>query len=246
MMGRAVAAEFSKARSLRSTAWTPLSMIPLVIGIAAYVAATGSLQPDDTVLGGSLTGAALGQYCAAIFGVLLICGEYSSGMIRASLAAMPRRLEVLLAKAAVAAPVASGAALLAGLGAYGVGSWLLDGSGHADGGPFPALLAVSACVGASALLGLAVGTLVRHTAGAITAVLAFLTVPPLIAPLFGDYQGWVSGASPQVVLQKIAQSSDATAATSGSLGPWASLCLVILMAVGALAVAGIALVRRDA
>lgn len=246
MIGRATAAEYTKARSLRATAWTPLAMVPLVIGIAAYVAATGSLQPDDTVLGGSLTGAAGGQYCAAVFGVLLICGEYSTGMISATLAAMPRRLDVLIAKSAVAFPVAAMTGLIAGLGAYLVGSRLLDGSGHAEGKPFPALIAIAACIGASALLGLAVGALVRHTVGAITAVLAFLAVPPIIAPLFGEYQGWVSGASPQVVLQKIAQSSDAAAATSGSLGPWASLGLVIAMAVGALAIAAIPLVRRDA
>lgn len=243
---RAVTAEWVKVRSLRSTVWTPLSIVPLVAGLAFFVGATESLQPDDTVLGGSLTGAVLGQFAAAVFGVLVVSGEYGSGMYRTTFTAMPRRGVVLAAKGFVVFVLTAASAFVASCLSFWIGSRMLSGKGYADAEPFPALFGVALCTAVTALLGLAAGALLRRSAGAIISVIGFLMLPGLFAPLFGELQGWVSGASPQVVLQKMTQTSDVTVQNSGSLGAWPSLGLVAACAAGLLGIATIRLVRRDA
>ncbi|WP_106396376.1 ABC-2 transporter permease [Actinocorallia populi] len=242
----AVAAEWVKTRSLRSTVWTPLAIVPMVAGMALFVGVTESLQPDDTVLGGSLTGAVLAQFAAAVFGVLVVSGEYGSGMHRTTFTAMPRRSLVLAAKGLVVFTFTVLSAFVASCLGLWIGAWMLSGKGYSDGEPFPALFGVALCIALTALLGLAAGVLLRHSAGAITAVIGFLMLPGLFAPLFGDFQGWISGTSPQVVLQKMTQTSDVTAQNAGSLGAWPSLGLVAAYAVVLLGFAGVRLVRRDA
>lgn len=104
---RTLSSEWTKLRTVRSTMWTlavPTAMVP---AMAVFVGATGSLQPNDTIVGGSLTGAALGQIGAAIFGVLMMSGEYSTGMIRNTLSATPRRGTVLGAKTLILVTLSS-------------------------------------------------------------------------------------------------------------------------------------------
>ena len=95
--------EASKLWTMRSAWWTLAAMAAGILGVAVFVGATRSLQPDDTVLGGSLTGATLGLMVGASFGVLMMTGEHTSGMIRTTLLACPRRGLVLAAKAVVTA-----------------------------------------------------------------------------------------------------------------------------------------------
>lgn len=245
-MIRVLRSEWTKFASLRSLWWTALSVIPFLGGLAVFVGMTESLQPDDTVLGGSLTGAVVGQVAVAVLGVLAVSGEYGSGMIRTTFTVTPSRAQVLGAKAAVAGAVELMSGLAAAVVAYGIGAYLLSGAGYAEGEPMPALLGVALCLAATAVLGAAVGALVRHPAGAIMTVVAFLMLPALLAPLFGDLQGWVSGASPQVVLQKMTQSSDVPAASAGSLDAWPSLGLLAAYAIILMTVATVWTSRRDA
>ena len=100
---QALAAEWTKLRTVRSALWTLAAMAASVLGIAVFVGATGSLQPDDTVLGGSLTGATFGLFVGAGVGVLVISRDYAAGTIGATLMACPRRGVVLAAKATVTA-----------------------------------------------------------------------------------------------------------------------------------------------
>jgi signal transduction histidine kinase len=104
----ALASEWTKIRTVRSTVWTLVVMAALTIAFAVFVGFTKSLQPDDTILGGSLTGAVSGLIAAGVFGVLAISGEYGTGLIRATLTACPRRVTVLAAKTAVVAASARG------------------------------------------------------------------------------------------------------------------------------------------
>ncbi|MGW6696169.1 hypothetical protein ACWF62_20650, partial [Rhodococcus sp. NPDC054953] len=129
--------------------------------------------------------------------------------------------------------------------AYLVGGALL-GDGYAQGDPMPALLGVAGAFSVAGLLGLAVGTLVRHSAGAVTTVLGVLLLPSLFGPLFGDAQRWVAGISPTAALEKLTQTSDATAEAVGSLAAWPSLALVGGYTVLLLLAADTALGRRDA
>jgi len=76
------------------------------------------------------------------------------------------------------------------------------------------------------VLGVGVGTIVRHSAGAVAAVIGVVLLPGFVAPLLGDLQRWLGGASLNGVLQKLTQSSDATHDAVGSLGAWPSLAVV--------------------
>ena len=222
---RALAFEWIKFRSVRSTVWTTVVVALLPVPGAAIVAVTESLQPDDTVLGGSLSFAVPAMMLAAVVGALMMCGEYGSGTIRTTFTAVPRRGTVLVAKAALVAGLMYALALPSCSVAYLVGGAMLDNS-YAQGHPLPALFGVAAAFSVAGLLGLAAGTVIRHVAGVITTVVAVLLLPSLLGPLFGDAQRWVAGVSPTAAMEKLIQTSDATAETVGSLGAWPSLLLV--------------------
>ena len=242
---QALAAEWTKLRTVRSAVWTLAAMAASVLGIAVFVGATRSLQPDDTILGGSLTGATFGLLVGASFGVLVISTEYAAGTIGATLMACPRRGVVLAAKATVTAAVLFGVALAACFLAYQVGSVTLPDD-YAQGVPMPALLGVAALFSVTGVLGLAVGTVLRHPAGAITTMVAILLLPSMVGPLLGGWERWVAGASPVAASQKLAQSSDAVPDAVGSLGGWPSLWLVCGYGLVALVGAAVVFQRRDA
>ncbi|MFH9563235.1 ABC transporter permease subunit [Streptomyces globisporus] len=240
---QALAYEWIKFRSVRSTVWTTVATALLPVLGAVFVATTGSLQSDDTVLGGSLTLSVVAQMLAAVVGALVMTGEYSSGTIRMTFAARPRRSTVLAAKAALVAGVMYVLALASCTLAYLVGDALLPEGRYAQGDPLPALFGIAASFAVAAVLGLAVGTLVRHSTGAVTTVIGLLLLPSLFGPLFGDAERWIAGLSPTAALEKLIQTSDAAADTVGSLGPWPSLLLVAAYTT-ALALGALVLLRR--
>jgi ABC-2 type transport system permease protein len=242
----ALAFEWTKFRSARSTLWTLIAIGLLPPVFAVFVAATGSLQPDDTILGGSLTGSILVQVVAAVLGALVMTGEYTSGMIRTTLTALPRRLTVLGAKATIVAAVLFAVTLASCTLAFAIGSALLDHDAYASGDPWPALPGIALMLSVSGLLGLAVGTALRRSAGAIAALVGVMLLPSLLGPLVGDLQRWVGGASPISALEKLTQTSDATHETVGSLSGWASLGIVAAYTAVALAGSASLLRSRDA
>ena len=242
----ALASEWTKLCTVRSTVCTVAVLAVLTPAIAVFVGLTGSLQPDDTVLGGSLTGATVAQLAAAVLGVLVVSPEYGTGLVRTTLAACPRRSTVLGAKAMLVAAVTSVVAAGGCTLAYGIGAALLAGGGHRQGEPVPAVPGVALSIALVGMLGVAFGAILRSAAGGISTVFAIMLVPPLLGPLFGDWQGWVVGATPAAAVQKLAQSSDASADVAGSLGAWPSLALAAGYTAAALAAAGWLLRTRDA
>ena len=88
---QALSSEWAKVRTVRSALWTLAAMAASVLGIAVFVGATRSLQPDDTILGGSLTGTSFGLLVGASVGVLMISRDYATGTVGATLMACPRR-----------------------------------------------------------------------------------------------------------------------------------------------------------
>jgi ABC-2 type transport system permease protein len=242
--GQALAFEWTKYASLRSTVWTTATVALVTVAGAVFVGLSGSLQPDDTVLGGSLTLGIGSLLAAGVLGALTVCGEYSSGTIGSTLAAVPRRGRMLAAKTGLLAGVLFATGLVSCALAYVIGCAILDDS-HAQGRPLPALFGIAALFSAVGVLGLAIGTVVRHGAGAVTAVVAVVLLPALFGPLLGDLQRWIAGATPTAALQKLAQSSDATPETMGSLGAWPSLVLVTAYTAVALLAAASLLRRRD-
>ncbi|MGH2815709.1 MAG: ABC transporter permease, partial [Actinomycetota bacterium] len=152
---------------------------------------------------------------------------------------------VLGAKATVTAAVLFAVALAACFLAWQVGTVMLP-DGYAPGAPMPALLGVALCFSMTGLVGLAVGTVLRHPAGAITTMVAVLLLPSMLGPLLGGWERWVAGASPVAALQKLSQSSDAAPDAVGSLGTWPSLWLVCGYGLVALVGAVLVFRRRDA
>jgi ABC-2 type transport system permease protein len=239
-------AEWTKFRSLRSMVWTLAAVAAIVPVFAVFVGLTGSLQPDDTILGGSLTGSVAALMVAGAFGVLVMTSEYGSNMIHSTFAASPKRSTVLAAKATLVAGVLFVTAIVSCFISYQIGTLLLSSDTYATGELMPALLGIGLCFSATGMLGLAVGVLLRNSAGAISAVIGFMLLPSLVGPLFGDFQRWLTGATPTSTLERLTQTSDATPEVVGSIGAWGGLAVLFAYSLAALLVAALRLNRRDA
>jgi len=194
--GRVLRSEFTKFRSLRSTMWTLLAAVVLMIGLGALfsdVAASHyhtfnwaertAFNPITT----SLNGVIFAVVAFRMLGALLMGGEYSTGMIRSSLAAVPRRLPVLWGKLAVFAGSIFSVSLVASFVSFFLGQALL--SSHHLGVPVTAHDALRSVIGAAlyvtvaGLIGVALGALLRNTAAGITTFAAVFFVLPLLATL---------------------------------------------------------------
>ncbi|HEX2903543.1 MAG TPA: hypothetical protein VHO01_08830 [Jatrophihabitans sp.] len=251
---RVIRSEWIKFSTLRST-WITLvlSMIGTV-GIGA-LASWGTnnrwsrLDPAEranfSAVTRSLVGVNLGQLAVVVLAVLIITGEYATGMIRATLAAVPRRLPMLWGKLVVLAAVMFLTSLVAAVVAFFVGQALLSSHGVGIGSPH----AVRAIVGAAlyltviAVLSMGIGFTVRNTAGAIASTFGLLLVIP------GLGNALPSSWQPHILpyLPSNAGSSLFTLHPDpGSLGPWTGFLVMCLWAVAAVAAGGYRLVRRDA
>jgi ABC-2 type transport system permease protein len=195
----ALHAEWTKLRTLASTGWLLLSVVALTVAVSAGADAAASCpagcQADPAKL--SLTGVQVGQAIVVVIAVLAISNEYSNGMIRVTLAAMPRRLTVLAAKAALVVGLVLAAGAAAALACVLLGRLILPGHGFtlAHGyqalslGDGPVLRATCGSVlylALVALLSLGVATAVREAAVAIGFVLALLYVFPIVASVAGN------------------------------------------------------------
>jgi ABC-2 type transport system permease protein len=187
---RVVLSEWTKFRSLRSTVHTLLIAVVLMIGIGALFAAItasqpGGLDPGQSAVSTSLmTGVFFAQLAIGVLGVLLISGEYSTGMIRSSLTVVPRRLPMLWGKLAVFAGVVFLTMLIASVTAFFVGQALLSGPGLdaalSDPGALRSVVGAALYVTVAGMTALALGALLRNTAAAITTFVAvFFVIPPL-------------------------------------------------------------------
>jgi ABC-2 type transport system permease protein len=191
-LGGVLRSEWTKLRTLRST-WITLGAAALLtVGLSAafgygYNGAiqAGEVQPT-TAEGLDVAFLALDLYALVIgvFGVLQMSGEYSSGMIRASLAAVPRRLPLLWAKALVLVAVTGMLSLAVCLASFLVSQAFAGNQGAAlsDPGVPPAILGAAAYPVAMGLLGLGLGAILRHTATAITGFVAALLIVPGLLP----------------------------------------------------------------
>jgi ABC-2 type transport system permease protein len=186
----AVRSEFTKIRSTRSTYWTLLALIVVTVGIGALASAGAASHAhgldratfDATQQ--SLGGLYVGQLVIAVLGALTITSEYSTGMIRTSLAVQPRRGTLYAAKAVVFAAVSLITGLVACFGAFFVGQAIL--SGHhlnvtlGDPNVLRAVVGGALFLTACGMLAYGLGAILRHTAGAITAAIGLLFVVSIL------------------------------------------------------------------
>ncbi len=192
---RVVRSEWTKLVSLRSTRWSLLVAVLLTIGLPLLFAAVtsshwGSMSPHDRAdrhpLDIALAGVNLSQLAIGVLGVLVITGEYSTGMIRASLTAVPKRLPMLWAKGAVFAVVTFVLALPAVFIAFFGSQAIL--SRHdilqisvSHSGVLRTIAGGAVYLMLLGLFALALGTILRNTAGGIAAFAAiFFVIPPLL------------------------------------------------------------------
>jgi ABC-2 type transport system permease protein len=252
-------AEWTKLRTLPGTIWLLLAvtLTGACTGVAADAvarcpAAGCHIDPARN----SLSGVYLSQLIVAVLAVLAVSGEYGSGMIRVTLAAMPRRLGVLAAKAVTVTAVVLPAGAGGVAGAMLAGQALLPGHGLTPANGYPDLsLADGPMLRAAAgtvlylaliaLLSLGVATAVREATVAIGAVLGLLFLIPIISTSVGD-QAW------QRHLEQIAPMTsglviqDTTGLHGLPIGPWPGLGVTAAWAAGALLLGGLLLRLRDA
>ena len=249
-MSEALYAEWTKLRTTPGTIWLLLAVVATTVAVsiaaaAAITCAAGTCGVDPTKV--SLTGVQLGQAVVAILAVLAIGNEYSSGMVRITLTAIPRRTTVLAAKAAVLAGVVTAAATVAVLASLVAGRLILPD--HAQlSGDGPVLRAVAGSIlylGLIALLSLGIATAVRNSATAIGIVLGLLYVFPIIAQAVPD-EDW------RRHLQQIGPMSSGLAIQATTdlaslpIGPWAGLGVLAAWAAAAMLTGGLLLHMRDA
>ncbi|MET7513798.1 ABC transporter permease [Streptomyces sp. NPDC005480] len=242
--------EWIKLRSLRSTLWALVATVVgmLVIGVVT-MANTHAPSPDkaDTFdpVNNVLAGIALGQLIVGVLGVLVVTGEYSSGAMRSTLAAIPDRPLLLAAKAGVFGAVTSAVGEVGAFATFFAGRLALG-----EGVPVPALgdpgvlravVLSGAYLAMVGLLGIALGAVVRHTAAAIGALVGLLYVLP------GALSGLTGVTVAKYFPTMIAGNSLAVSKpVADVLSPWAGFGMLCLYVVAALGAGGWLLTRRDA
>jgi len=254
---RVVRSEWTKLITLRSTLWSLFAALVLTIGLPLLFAAVtsshwGSMSPHERAdrhpLDIALAGVNLSQLAIGVLGVLVITGEYSTGMIRASLTAVPKRLPVLWAKTAVYALVSFALMVPSVLIAFFASQAILSkhdilqiSFGH--GGVARAVIGGAVYLALLAVLTVALGTIVRNTAGGIAVFAAiFFVIPPLLNILPTSWNNAISPYLPDAAGRAI------FSLTHGAhdLAPGPGLALFAGYCALALALAAVVLVRRDA
>jgi ABC-2 type transport system permease protein len=248
--------EYTKIRSVRSTYWTLLALVVVCIGLGALIgwgteSHFNQTSPADRATFDatqtSLFPLYLGQLAMAVLGALVITTEYSTGMIRTSLTAMPRRGTVFGAKALVFGAIALVVGEVTGFVMFFLGQALLHSTGESatlsQPGVLRAVVGGGLFLAGCGLFGFAIGAILRHTAGSIFAAVGILFVLPILSNAFPH--SW------QEYLDKFLPSSAGAAIWSVRraammYSPWTEF-VIFLVWIAVLLVAGTFLFRtRDA
>jgi ABC-2 type transport system permease protein len=255
----AVRAEWTKLRTVAGPGWLLVATIALTAAVGALAAnavscPAGGCPVDPAKV--SLTGIYLGQAIVAIVAVTVVSGEYSTGMIRLTLTATPRRWLVLLAKSAVVGTASLITGALAVLASVLAGQILLDRHGidpaHgyatlslADGTALRAAAGSALYLALIALLSLGIAAAIRDSAVSIGVVLGLLYLFPIIASFVGDadWKRHLDQIGPMTAGMYIQATTDLR---SLPLTPWEGLGILAAWAAGALLAGGLLLRLRDA
>lgn len=250
--------EWTKLRSVRSTAWTLLALFVVTVGFGVLISwltshywsqasLSDKLNFDPTST--SLSGLAFGQLAIAVLGAMMISSEYSTGGIRTSLTAVPNRMRLLGGKAGVFLVTAFVAGLITSFVAFFAGQAFFA----APGGPMSASLSDPAVlravfggalyITASGLFGLSCGVLLRHTAGAITVAVAFLFVIPIV---LAAIPGGIGKGIQRYFTSNAGQQISYVHQHGNYLTPWVGFGIFCLWFAVPLAVGAWLMQRRDA
>lgn len=252
-MRPALHAEWTKIRTVAGPLWLLLGTVAATVALSTV--ATSVVNCTASGCGGDTTkitliGVYIGQALVAVLAVLIISGEYSSGMIRTTLTAVPRRATAFAAKAITLTGIVAVAGTVAVLGSLLAGRLILPGPGHqalslADGPTLRAIVGTILYLILIALLSLGIATAVRDSATSIGIVLGLLYIVPIISQTISDPH-W------QRLLQRIAPMSAGLAIQATTdlhslpISPWAGLSVTAGWAAAALLIGGLLLRMRDA
>jgi ABC-2 type transport system permease protein len=237
-------AEWTKARTLATTWWLLAGVIGATVAVGALATVSARHGSDPDPVKTSLTGVYLGQAIVAVLGVLAISNEYATGMIHVTLAAMPRRISMLAAKAAVLTGLVLASGTAAILASVLVGRLILPGY-TLNGALLRAAAGSVLYFTLIALLSLGVATAVRDAAVGIGIVLSLLFLFPILAH-------YISDATWQHHLEQIAPMTAglyiqaAVGLRSLPLPPWTGLGVLAAWSAAALLLGAIVLRHRDA
>jgi len=258
-MTQALHAEWTKLRTLASTFWLLLGAAALTVAVSAAAAAatkcpTGHCPEDPAKI--SLTGITLGQAVVAVVAVQAISNEYSTGMIRLTLAAMPRRTTVLAAKATIITGLVLVTGAVAVLASLLAGRLILPGNGIGPSHHYPALTltdgpVLRATVGSIlylaliALLSLGIAAALRDAAAAIGAILGLLYLFPIIAFFTGNphLARHIQQIGPMTAGLTIQATTNLTTLP---LPPWTGLTVLATWSLSTLLLGALLLHHRDA
>lgn len=252
-------AEWTKLRSLRSTRWSLAAMAVLTLGMsvpatALTMADWDSMNPadrqrlaDDPISLVLQPGASWGLLAISVLGVMVIAGEYSTGTIRATLLAVPRRTPVLVAKGAVFGLLVLVIAELMAFPAFFACRALLDRHlqiSLGDPGVLRAVLGLGLYYAVMGLFAMAIGALIRHVAGAIACSIGFVTVISTLTTLLPGSLGehvdaYMPGNAGRVILSSGNDPEEL-------LSPWQGFGVMCVWTAALLAIAVFLLRRRDA
>lgn len=248
-----IASEWTKLRGVRSTYWTLLIAAGTAIGLSivlAYVfAAPPSKGADQTPPDPLLAGFASLEYAVlavGVLGALTFTSEYSTGLIRTTFAAVPRRTVVLAAKAAVVAAVTLVIGELVAWVSFFADQAILNG--HHRGvslsqpGVAGAVLADGLLLFACAMLGLGLGALIRHTAGAVAAVAGVMYLPALLQALPAPWNDRFSRFTLITAAEQVTRHDPSLT----QFAPAISLVVLLAWPAAALLAAALVITRRDA
>jgi len=255
---RLLRSEWTKIRSVRSTIWSLAILVVAAVGLNTVVVSvaiaswnTTSAATKQTYLADptGFLAAALGisQIPLCVLAVLVSTSEYSSGMIRASILAVPRRIPMLAAKAAVIGALALMVGEVVAFTSFLIAQPII---GHhlpeslGDAATFRAVAGVGLYLAVLALFAYAIGAIIRHTGGAITAVVGLIVVARTLGALLpgtvGQHVNAYLPANAGLMITHAHQEA------TKLLSPWQGFGVFCLWTAALLAVAGILLARRDA
>jgi hypothetical protein len=254
---RVLKSEWIKFRSLRSSFWSLAVGVGAMIAIGAlfsfaitnhYPHMSAARQHEIDPISDPMRGVFLGQLAIGVLGVMIVTGEYSTGMIRASLSAVPRRLPVLWAKAAVFTVVAWATMTITAFVTFFLAQSIFT-SIHLDRslsspGALRAVFGEGLYLTVVGLLGVGLGVIIRSTAGAIATLFGILLVLPVLGEVL-NLTSWGDKINPYLP-SNAGQQIMAVTTHSPDLAPWAGFGLFLGYAAAAIAVAAFLLKKRDA
>ena len=242
--------EWTKLRSVRSTYWTLLVAVVTPIGLSALVAVTlanapGNGSPVDPLLPGLLS-LEYAVLAVGVLGVLTFSSEFSTGLVRTTFAAVPRRRAVLAAKAAVLGAVTLVAGELVAFVSFALVQAVLSGKhlgvSLSRPGVLGAVLATGLLLFVVATMGLGLGAIVRHTAGGIAALVGLIFLPAILGLLPAPWGGRVG----RFTLLEAARQVTALHPATDLFAPGLSLLVLLAWPALTLLAAALLITRRDA